>query len=289
MTGVYFLERMQTPAKVNLYLKVTGKRPDGYHEIETLFWPVSRFCDTVELDFPADGAISMSCDGESEGVPCDGRNLCWKAVDAFQRMVGRVFPVHIRLTKRIPVAGGMGGGSSDAAATLLEIRRHAAPELPMSALAEIAVSLGADVPFFLNPVASIGRGVGELLVPIASMGEPSLFIVHPRFPVPASWAYAHFGERTVVEDGTLERITDALAGGDWDTVASCVRNDLEECIFDKYPVLTMLKERMESLGVRHVHISGSGPVLFGFAGEGTSPDAASVLQEEFRGIIDRIQ
>ena len=279
---------MQTPAKINLYLKVTGKRPDGYHEIETLFWPVSRFCDTVELDFPSDGAITMSCDGESEGVPYDGRNLCWKAVEAFQKRLGREFPVHIRLTKRIPVAGGMGGGSSDAAATLLELRRRVAPDLPMSALAEIAVRLGADVPFFLNPVASIGRGVGEQLAPIPAKGEPSLFIVHPRFPVPASWAYAHFGERTVVAEGTLERMMAALACGDWNTVASCVRNDLEECIFDKYPVLTMLKERMEALGVCHVHIAGSGPVLFGFADEGTSPDAASVLQEEFRGIIDRI-
>ena len=276
---------MQTPAKVNLYLKVTGRRADGYHEIETLFWPVRQFCDTVELDFPAYGGISMVCDGQSEGVPCDSRNLCWKALELFQKRIGREFSVRIRLTKRIPVAAGMGGGSSDAAATLLELRRCQAPEMTDAELASMAVQLGADVPFFLNPVPSLGTGVGDNLSPVFAVGEPSLFIVHPQFPIPASWAYANFGEKSMVEEGTLMRMLGALAEGDWGRVASCVRNDLEACILAKFPVLAMLKERMEQLGVRHVHISGSGPVLFGFADAKTSLDARSVLEEEYRGIL----
>jgi len=276
---------MKTPAKINLYLKVLGKRQDGYHEIETIFWPIASVCDDVEIELRESGGISMSCDGASEGVPCDSRNLCVKAAEAFRDVFGD-FSAHIHLTKRIPVAAGMGGGSSDAAAVLLELRRLLKPDLKDVELEKIAVKLGADVPFFLNPVPCVARGIGERRERIAAKGAPLLVLVHPRFPIPASWAYAHCA--SIGQNASIETMLSALADGDWKKVEENVRNDLEAGIFRKYPILCMIRERMESLGVRNVHISGSGPVLFGFKDGGTSDDVLEVLEEEFE-IVEGIR
>ena len=282
MTGVFLF--MQTPAKINLYLKVLGKRQDGYHEIETIFWPIASVCDDVEIELRESGGLSMSCDGASEGVPCDERNLCVKAAEAFRNVVGD-FSAHINLTKRIPVAAGMGGGSSDAAAVLLELRRLIAPKMNDDELQEIAVKLGADVPFFLNPVPCVARGIGEKRERIVVQGAPSLVLVHPRFPVPASWAYAHC-EKNVENNASIETMLSAMAAGDWKTVEANVRNDLEIGIFRKYPILCMIRERLEELGVRNVHISGSGPVMFGF--KGANNDVLDVIEKEFE-IVEGIR
>ena len=290
MTGVFFVQMaLETPAKVNLLLKVGPRREDGYHELATLFWPVRELCDTVDVELRASGGVTLSCSGKADGVPCDGRNLCCKAAGAFFAATGKSVPLHIHLTKRIPVTGGMGGGSSDAAAVLLELRRLLCPEMATGDLRRLAVGLGADVPFFLEPVPSLARGIGEELTPVPYRGAPRLFLVHPLFPSPASWAYAHFGERSTVPDGHLERMLAALAEGDWEDVASCVCNDLEACLFGKFPLLEVIRGRMEDLGVEHVHVSGSGPVLFGFETERTSPDARRILAGEFPGVLECVQ
>ncbi|MBQ6470459.1 MAG: 4-(cytidine 5'-diphospho)-2-C-methyl-D-erythritol kinase [Victivallales bacterium] len=273
---------MRTCAKINLYLRITGKRADGYHELETLFWPLHWLYDEVTVALETEG-IHLECD--SPGVPCDSRNLCWKAVTVFLEDTGLAAGVRICLAKRIPVAAGLGGGSSDAAAVLLQLRDLLAPTMATEYLAELAVKLGADVPFFLNPVPALARGVGECLEPIGFSGEPDLLLVNPGFPIPAAWSYAHWRDVPQSPAPPLDDLLAAVREGAWEKAASLTHNDLGPCAMVKFPLLGMIAERMESYGVREVRVSGSGPTLFGFCTAVTPDDVTTRLESDFPGTI----
>ena len=220
---------METCAKVNLFLRITGKRPDGYHELENIFWPLSWLKDTVTVTLKPSGGISMECD--APGVPVDQSNLCWKAANAFLDATALPLSPHITLTKRIPVAAGLGGGSSDAAATLLELNKLAGNPLDSSSIHAIATKLGADVPFFLNPMPSLATGIGEILKPVPSQGSCHVFLANPQFPVPASWAYKHWHEDFIDPGTTCTKMLAFMKAGEWEKAFSDIRNDLEHCIF----------------------------------------------------------
>ena len=274
---------MDTCAKVNLFLRITGKRPDGYHELENLFWPLPWLLDTVEITLKPTGGISMEC--ETPGVPLDESNLCWKAAKAFGEATTLPLSPHIRLTKRIPIAAGLGGGSSDAAATLLELNRLTGKPLDSAKMHAIASKLGADVPFFLNPVPSLATGIGEVLKPVSAQGDGHIFLANPRFPVPASWAYQHWHEDFIDAGTTCTGLLSSLQQGEWHEVFKQIRNDLECCIFRKFQILGIVRERMEELGISNVHISGSGPTLFGLSSPEISANAKPLLEEEFEGFL----
>ncbi len=254
--------RLETPGKLNLFLEIKGIRPDSYHEIETLFYPVRRVNDTITI-IPEDApGIRISCD--AQGVPEDESNLCWKAADRYCRSAGIVPSFSITLKKGIPVAAGMGGGSSDAAAVLRLLQKHF-HALDDSTLLEIAVKTGADVPFFLNPVPSAGRGIGEILTPLDGIPEQlPILIAAPLFPISAPWAYRHRNRPAASADTrALEPLTDALRKADFPRAASLLRNDLEYAVLEKFPLLEILKRTFSTLRCR-VLVSGSGPTLFLF-------------------------
>ncbi len=274
---------MKTCAKVNLFLKITGKRPDGYHELENIFWPLPWLQDTVTVTMKTSGGISMEC--EAPGVPVDETNLCWKAAKVFLETSALPLSPHIALTKRIPIAAGLGGGSSDAAATLLELNRLTGNPLDSAKLHAIAANLGADVPFFLNPIPSLATGIGEVLSPVSSKGSCHIFLANPQFPVPASWAYKHWHEDFIDKKVSCEEILAFMKSGEWGNVFSRIRNDLEYCIFRKFQILGIVRERMEALGIFNVHISGSGPTLFGLSSPEISAKAKPLLEEEFSGFL----
>lgn len=273
---------MLTCAKVNLFLRVLDKRQDGYHELETIFWPLANLCDHIQVSLRPRGGIDIKCD--APGVPTDRRNICWKAADAFNNAIGRDLSPLISITKNIPVAAGLGGGSSDAAATLLELRRLACPDMSMESLHAIAAQIGADVPFFLNPVPSLATGIGDILSPILFKSQPGLFLVNPGFPIPASWAYKHWKDAAGSPPANSAVLLNAISSGDWAAAADLAHNDLELCAFKKFPVLSLIKELMQELGIRNVHISGSGPTLFGFTDKDTNHNASSIIQEQFSGL-----
>ena len=273
---------MRTCAKINLYLKIIGKRADGYHELETIFWPLPWLYDEVTVALADDG-VHLECD--SPGVPCDSRNLCWKAVTAFLEDTGLTMGVGIHLVKHIPVAAGLGGGSSDAASVLLQMRDLLAPTMAMAHLADLAVKLGADVPFFLNPVPALARGVGERLEPIAFSGEPDLLLVNPGFPIPASWSYAHWRDVATPPAPAWEELLTAVREGAWEKASSLTHNDLGPCAMAKFPLLGMIAEQMESYGVRYVRVSGSGPTLYGFCTAVTPADVTTRLESDFPNAI----
>ena len=253
--------RLKAPAKINLLLRITGKRPDNFHELVTLFHPVSALCDTLEVDLEAPPGISISCN--APGVPADSSNLAVRAAAAFAGKRGISPSWHITLEKAIPAAAGMGGGSSDAG-TLLKFLNERFPGLSPEEMNLLACQTGADVPFFLNPSDATARGVGEKLTPAGVLPRPPMLAVFPAFPVSAAWAYRHLQKMTppAQAEEELLLLIEALKRKEFRKAASLCANDLEGALFAKFPLLSILKKELEEQSALCVHISGSGPTLF---------------------------
>jgi 4-diphosphocytidyl-2-C-methyl-D-erythritol kinase len=280
------------PAKINLYLDILGRRPDGYHDIRTVFLPLPELADTLALETGAPG-IRLACDNPE--VPADARNLVWKAAEAFAVAVGVVPAWSFRLEKRIPAAAGLGGGSSDAAAALAGLNRLHGGKLPPETLRTLAAKLGADVPVFLNretgntgsgeprlilaPTAAIGTGVGEILEPLPPVRPLSLVLVNPLFPVATVWAYKNAGLVPRPAAPPVEGLLAALADSATPlaSVASGTCNALEHAVCRKFPLLAMLRETLLELGCLAAHVSGSGGTVYGISPPGR--------QEEIRAAI----
>ena len=253
---------MLAPSKINLFLHVTGRRSDGYHELETLFFPLRSPADSVTLERTSGPGIVLLSDRPD--IPTDRRNLCVKALFAFCQAAG-IEPegFAIELKKSIPVAAGMGGGSSDAAAVLLLMQKMFPEKIPADGLAEIALAIGADVPYFLNPVPAVASGIGEKLTPVEGLPEElPILIDAPAFPVSAKWAYKH---RIAVPPPAPDQLNDLirrLRARDFSAAADLMHNDLEEAVFQKFPILAKRKADLLSAGACRVMMTGSGPTLF---------------------------
>jgi 4-diphosphocytidyl-2-C-methyl-D-erythritol kinase len=269
---------MRAVAKINLYLAIVGKRPNGYHDLCTVFLPLPGLADDIIVEPHSAPGIVIECDAPE--LPVDASNLCWQAAEQFCQCFGVTPQVRSTIRKRIPIAAGLGGGSSNAAAVLLEMRRLFAPTVSDRELAALAVKLGADVPFFLRPVPSLATGIGEVLTPITVKATPPLLLASPGFPVSAAWAYGHWRDSPKPAPPAIEDLLAALAKGDVNAIAQLTHNDLEYCVLAKFPLLRILRQRMLDLGCLTVHVSGSGPTLFGIGpGHGLEPDALSTLTE----------
>ncbi len=272
-------------AKINLYIKVTGKRPDGYHEIETVFWPVAEPADQITIDF--DAAPGVRVESSLPGLPQDLDNIAGKAAAVFAQ-AAKITPTwRIWIQKVIPVAAGLGGGSSNAACVLeaLNTRYQA---FSGQKLAQLAVTIGADVPFFLNRRPMIARGIGEIFTETGPVIEKlPLVIVNPQFPVSAKWAYQHLDPRRIgpADDGKFAALLAGLADGDVGKIANHLHNDLEYALYDKFPLLAILKEFMLAHGGLNVIVSGSGSSLYAVClDQAQSAGLAAGLKANFKQI-----
>ena len=267
---------MLTCSKVNLSLAVTAKRPDGYHELDSLFYPFRDPSDEIRFeDAPAGAGVAIRCD--APGVPLEPeKNLCGKAVFAYCKAAGMAVPgLVIHLEKHIPVAAGMGGGSADCAAVLklLQERFHALSE---TQLENVAFSLGADVPFFLYARPSRVTGAGEHIAPVDGLPERlPILLTAPQFPVSAAWAYQHMDlARSVSEPPRTQELIDALRRRDYESAARSMRNDLEHALFVKLPLLVVLRDLLQANGALRVMVSGSGPTLLALFRDGSAAQSA---------------
>ena len=267
---------MLTCSKVNLSLAVTAKRPDGYHDLDSLFYPFHDPSDEITIeDTPAASGVTIRCD--APGVPLEPeKNLCGKAVYAYCKSAGMDVPgLVIRLEKHIPVAAGMGGGSADCAAVLrlLQERFHALSE---TQLENAAFSLGADVPFFLNPRPSHVTGAGEHHTPVDGLPERlPLLLAAPKFPVSAAWAYQYMDlARAIATPPCTVELIDALRCRDYESAAQFMRNDLEHALFAKFPLLVLLRRFLLEHGALRVMVSGSGPTLLALFRDDAAAQAA---------------
>ena len=249
-------------AKLNLFLKVTKRRPDGFHELQTLFLPVTSPADRITIEF--DGAPGVRVRSNHPGLPENLENIAGRAALAYAETAGITPRFDIFIDKQIPVAAGMGGGSANAG-TVLRLCDAQVRAVPQTELAELALTLGADVPFFLAPRLAAASGVGEIFdYPQGEFAPPPLLIVNPCFPVSAKWAYQHLLPERIGEDSRhrLEHIVQALRVGDAAMLAENLHNDLAFALYEKFPLLRLLKEFMCRNGALNAEVTGSGSTMF---------------------------
>ncbi len=242
-------------AKINLGLEVVGKRPDGYHDILTLFQTVA-FAD--ELEFVPAGLGELALRGDDPGVAWDETNLVHRAAVALRGRTGTDRGAAIAVRKRVPAGRGLGGGSSDGAATLLALDELWGTGLGRGPLAELARGLGADVPYFLAGGLCLGRGRGDELEPLPDL--PALFavIALPPFPIATAGVYRAF-PAALTSRGKDSRIMRFLGAGDF----GLLENGLETVLFRSYPQLAELKRYFLDRGALCSMVSGSGSAVYG--------------------------
>ncbi len=262
------------PAKVNLYLKVMGRRADGYHDLVTVMQPLT-LADVLEVKVGEPG-LSLQCDRED--LPMGPGNLIWRAAEAFFAAVGKEPRGDFRLHKHIPVAAGLGGGSSDAAAVLLALNTLWGEPLDQAGLHRLGSVLGADVPFFLSPGPKVGRGIGTELTPLP-LPAYWYVLLNPGIAISTRWVYQSLDLERLRRVGAAWRDSwDGENPEDW------VANDLEIVTLGTHPVLGRLVRRLKELGARAAGMSGSGPTLFGlFPGREAALAAATALRPTFSG------
>lgn len=262
------------PAKINLCLHVQGKFENGYHDLVMLMQRIGLY-DQLEIGLRADGGFNFRC---SELSLAEGEeNLALRAAKLLLAHVGSAFGADITLQKHIPVAAGLGGGSSDAATVLLALNRMARFELSRSELMELGVKLGADVPFFILEQAAWATGIGDRLEPEADLPPVFYLLVNPRVPVSTAWVYQNLRLTSSVDVAKLREFPRTAEG-----LVRLLCNDLERVTLEHYPVIREAKRQMLAAGALGALMSGSGATVFGLFSERDQAEKVAVdLAEEF--------
>lgn len=271
----------KSPCKVNLLLNILGKRPDGFHEVENIMHPVNVF---DELSFERGGSgIQLSCSDPT--LPVDSQNLVYRAAALFFDAAKIKDGVRIHLEKKVPMAAGLGGGSADAATTLLMLNKLFEGPLSQEQLIALAAPLGSDIPFFLQKGPALGTGRGEKISPLApfnALRGTSILLVHPGFGISTPWAYqqlVNFPEALHGKPGRAQKLISLIQTGTLEAAAKEFYNSLEAPALHKYPLLALFQEFFREQGALAAMMSGSGSASFALTG---SQRAAETLLEKFK-------
>ena len=251
---------VRAPAKINLSLLIAGKRQDGFHEIETLMAKVDLY-DELLFERGGGGGVEFSCTGRYF-CPPGSDNLVCRACEMLLSEAGVSEAIKVSLTKNIPVGGGLGGGSSDAAAALLGVRRLLGLEISGDQLVDMAGRLGSDIPFFLSGPLALCTGRGEKINEIAEEFPFRAVLILPDVSVSTKRVYGNYVHEPTLYHGLSGKINTLLRKKDIDSVVQMCANMLEESCFGLSEELAGLKLRMESAGLGPVCLSGSGSTMF---------------------------
>ena len=258
-----------TPAKINLFLRVTGRRGDGYHELDSVFLPIS-IADGLKLEVRTSEQASVALKAGASGLPAADRNLAVRAARAFMKEFAVAAQVSIELEKNIPIGAGLGGGSSDAGAVLRMLAALCRVS-DSERLAAIALKLGADVPFFLNPVAARVRGIGERIEPLGRIPEFRLVIAVPPVEVSTAQVFGALKPEQWSGPASDEDINRILQGR---ITPALLVNDLAQTAMAKWPVIAHLKALLEASGAQAAAMTGSGGAVFGIFPTAEAAEAA---------------
>jgi 4-diphosphocytidyl-2-C-methyl-D-erythritol kinase len=272
---------IQSSCKVNLLLNILGRRTDGFHELETVLYPI-RVCDRLILARTGQG-IELKCD--TPGLPTDARNLVYRAAALFLEAAQVREGVRLELRKSIPLAAGLGGGSGNAATTLLGLNELFGRPLPPEHLQRIAAVLGSDVPFFLQDQPALATGRGEQIQPLGAfpaLRGAAFLLIHPGFGIATAWAYqrlARFPAALNGLPGRAQKLIALLRASDLRAAGEEFYNSLEAPALEKYPLLALFQEFLRDNGAAAALMSGSGSTTFAVV---PGLDAASALAEKFK-------
>ncbi|MEW6101976.1 MAG: 4-(cytidine 5'-diphospho)-2-C-methyl-D-erythritol kinase [Candidatus Omnitrophota bacterium] len=272
---------LNSPAKVNLFLKVLNKRSDNYHNIKTIFERISLF-DTISLEATPGKRIKINC--KDPQVPKNSSNLCFRAAAILQERFGVKSGVEIAIIKRIPVGAGLGGGSSNAACVLAGLNKLWKLRIPVNKLAKIAASIGADVPFFVyNSSFALGEARGDRITPFKNPRNLRLWhiLVVPRIKVLTPFIYKEWDKRLknkklrlTMPGSNVKIFRLALNRKDPSLIKEALFNSLEAVTVKLHPEVGLIKKELALLGLKTILMSGSGPAVFGVVSSGK--EAATV-------------
>ncbi len=267
--------QVQAPAKINLFLRVLGKRSDGYHDLESRMQKIDLY-DTIGLEVFAGEGIEFIC--EDSSIPADENNLAVKAALAFFQVSdrGRGCGLRLSLIKNIPVAAGLGGGSSDAGAVLGGLNEIFDQEFSKSRLIDLARPLGADVPFFAVPDAAVlARGIGDIMQAVKPLDNCSFILVNPDFSVSTAWVFQNL---TLTSHPKNSKLSCFQNYGTGSFALEDMHNDLEQVTCAQYPQIDQIKRSLLKVGASRVLMSGSGPTVFGIFPDGEKPSGSDLTR-----------
>ncbi|MBI5287245.1 MAG: 4-(cytidine 5'-diphospho)-2-C-methyl-D-erythritol kinase [Deltaproteobacteria bacterium] len=270
-------KKLLSPAKVNLLLKVLRRREDGYHDILSVIQPITLY---DELSIELDDGEGITVETDHPLLPTDNRNLAFRAADVFLKKTGIKAKVRIGIKKVIPVSAGLGGGSSDAAITLIGLNELLKAGLSKRELMNIGLSLGSDVPFFISGRSAIVTGKGE---GVEGIDLPRFWylLINPGLPVSSGWAYQNLDLTKRGEDISITLLEDLLKNPL--AVEGLLINDLEEVVARQHPEVNEIKTALLEAGAEGALMSGSGPTVFGiFFKESRAVEAVRLLKERFK-------
>ena len=259
--------KIRAPAKINLRLKIVGKRADGYHLLDSIMVAVTLF-DEIEIKkrkAKSSGSeapqLRVTCDHPQ--VPAGEKNLAYRAASLLMRAAGVVESLDIHIRKRIPVGAGLGGGSTDAAATLVGLNKLLKLRYSAARLEKLAVDLGADVPFFIRARPSRARGVGEKLTPLKNIRPWWVVILYPGFAVSTAWVYSNVPQN-LTKFHVNTRLYTLLTRAP--KFADLLVNDLEAVTVKRYRRIKLMKDSLVKMGAAGALMTGSGSAVFGIFG-----------------------
>lgn len=268
-----------SPCKVNLLLNILGKRPDGFHELETVMHPVA-WSDLMSFATGSNGVI-LTCNESM--LPTDSQNLVHRAATAFLTAAAIRDGVRIHLEKKIPLAAGLGGGSGNAATALRGLNELFGFPLADDKIRELAAGLGSDVPFFLQNNPALGTGRGEQIQSLerfSILAGKAFFLIHPGFGISTPWAYqnlARFPEALNGRPGRAQQLIAMLRAGNLTAAGKEFYNSLEAPALEKYPILALYQEFLREHGACATLMSGSGSTTFAIVEQ----TAAEAIREKF--------
>ena len=269
--------RLQAFAKINLGLDVLGKREDGYHEVRMIMQTI-RMYDQLDMRKSVEPGIHLTTN--KKYIPVDENNLVWRAAKLMMDTCGIIEGVSIHLHTVIPVAAGMAGGSSDAAATLVGMNRLFHCGLSKEKLMELGVQIGADVPYCVLRGTALAEGIGEKLTVLPPMPDCWILIGKPGISVSTKYVYTTLDLNTDTVHPDIDGMKKALEDGNLYGITERMGNVLQDVTIPAYPEVERIKEQMKTLGAVNAMMSGSGPTVFGiFDNEEKAQEACQKLRE----------
>lgn len=270
------------PAKINLTLDVKGKRPDGYHELETIMHQIS-LADVVRLRRRPKGIKVVT---DSSLIPVDENNLAWRAAAEFFDVIGNRGGASIYIEKRIPVGAGLAGGSTDAAAVIKGLNTMYECNLEKNEILEIGARIGSDVPFCIQGGTVLARGRGEQMTPLHLARPLSLVLVYPGFSVSTREVYQGLADREILVRPDNRGVGEGLERGQLELVCRGMANVLETVTIDWHPEIADIKQRMMGTGAVKALMSGSGPTVFGvFRSQEAAVQTCDIIRNHYQEVF----